>query len=130
MIFGDYPINFGITCGNCCINLKKKNSWDFWNQPVDAGILMKFWRNCKKILKILKRNWGENFKLCEILVNFWKNSQKIVRKLQITLEKYCKRTLKKFWKYLEASENLSKGALKLNPAVLIGSFKITYAGTC
>ncbi len=30
MILGDFPINFGITCGKYCINFKE-NYWDVWN---------------------------------------------------------------------------------------------------
>ncbi len=35
MIFGDFQINFRITCGKYWINFKE-NSWDFMNQVVEV----------------------------------------------------------------------------------------------
>ncbi len=51
--------------------------------------------------------------------NFWNNLWKIVRKLVIFLEENCGGTPKKFWKHLEALENLSRGDLKINLALLL-----------
>ncbi len=70
------------------------------------GILMKFWENCKKILKKLNKNWEENFKwlqenygkiidknLCRysiLMLKLWKNSRQseiISVKLGKTTEK-------------------------------------------
>ncbi len=42
MIFGDFPINFRITCGKYWTNFKE-NSRDFWNQLVE--VLELFWWN-------------------------------------------------------------------------------------
>ncbi len=38
--------------------------WDFWKQQPKSSrvILMKFWENCQKILKKMKKNWEENYK--------------------------------------------------------------------
>ncbi len=48
MIFGDYPMNFRITCKKYCINFRE-NSWDFWNQL--SEVLQVFWWNFGEIAK-------------------------------------------------------------------------------
>ncbi len=59
MIFGDFTINFRITCGKYCTNFKE-NSWDFSNQLVEVLVIIwwnfgkiarKFWRNLRETKK-------------------------------------------------------------------------------
>ncbi len=58
----------------------------------------------------------------EILRNFqgdfWKNLQ-LITETQIILQKNCRGTAKKFWKYLGRSRKYARGVSKLYPALKI-----------
>ncbi len=75
MVFRDFQINFGITCGKYCINFSQ-SFWDFLHELV-------------KILEVSEWNFGK------ISRKFWKNLRKIEKKILNDFKKIMKTLLKK-----------------------------------
>ncbi len=92
-----------------------------------CGIFMKFWKNCKKILKKFKRNWEENFKWFQenfgniigknsnsklMLLILWRNFKKLFWNNSSEIRENYKETLEKFWKHIGCiSPKLKKNIL-------------------